>query len=221
MKQASCYESRLFAFSNKSGKKKLSELAAGRHTFNFMFLLAEGAPSSVELNNAHIRYRIRVICDRPWKFDLKYEFAFTVIRPINLNLDPQLKMPMQHDEVKTFCCLFCKSNPILITVSIPQTGFVVGQAIPIKVSINNQTSYEIRHVEFIITKYFTYTSQTPYCKTKFDEVRLHKMFHGSSFHSCNKEYDVDLEVPFTDPSTCNPLVSVLNIHYKLSVKIKV
>lgn len=186
-----------------------------------MFLIAPGAPSSVNEKYGFIRYRVRVVFDRPWKFDLDFKFEFTVIRPLDLNLDPQLRIPLQQEEIKTFCCIFCASEPVILTASIPKTGFVVGQVIPVKVTVNNPTSNEIDHIEIKIIKCVAFTSQTPHHKTRHEEFLVREMFHGGSFHSCKKEYNIDMEVPFTVTSTCNPLVTVLNVSYMLKVKAKV
>lgn len=188
-----------------------------------MFSVPMGAPPSVELQHGCVRYKMHVVFDRPWQGDLNFTYDFTVIKPLDFNMDPQLRMPAQQEEVKTFCCCFCASKPVMLSASIPQSGFVVGQPVTIKVSVNNPTNTEINHIEIYVVKQITYNSQTPYHKSKYEEVQLHRINHGSVIKNCQKEYMIDLTIPFTTSSTGNTqsLVTVIDIAYKLIVKAQV
>jgi len=68
------------------------ELPRGTHTYPFTCALPPTVPSSFEGEFGHVRYTIKVTLDRPWKFDQDMKMAFTVISPVDLNLNPTVKV---------------------------------------------------------------------------------------------------------------------------------
>lgn len=68
--------------------RSTSSLSAGRHTFPFCFVLPEDLPSSFEGVHGYVRYVVKAIIDRPWKFDHTTKCNFTVIGILNLNSEP-------------------------------------------------------------------------------------------------------------------------------------
>jgi hypothetical protein len=65
-------------------------LPAGEHTYTFNYVLPMTLPSSFEGEFGHVRYTVRAIVDRPWKFDHEAKATFTVITPVDLNADTEL-----------------------------------------------------------------------------------------------------------------------------------
>ncbi len=61
----------------------------GEHEHQFMFTLPEALPSSFEGLHGYVRYWAKGCIDRPWKFDHETKSAFTVICPLDLNLEPR------------------------------------------------------------------------------------------------------------------------------------
>lgn len=68
------------------------DLPVGRQQLPFTCVLPPALPSSFEGSKGHIRYTVKVIIDRPWKFDHETKTAFTVLSPVDLNLNPTLKV---------------------------------------------------------------------------------------------------------------------------------
>lgn len=68
------------------------ELPAGTKEFPFTCVLPPTLPSSFEGEFGHVRYTVKVVLDRPWKFDQETKAAFTVLSPVDLNANPSLKV---------------------------------------------------------------------------------------------------------------------------------
>jgi len=60
-------------------------LSEGEHCFPFSTVLPTKLPSSFEGEFGHIRYTVKTVIDRPWKFDHEIKSAFTVISTVDLN----------------------------------------------------------------------------------------------------------------------------------------
>lgn len=61
------------------------ELPPGEHVYPFTFSLPQNLPSSFEHDFGHVRYTVKAILDRPWKFDQETKSAFTVVSNFDLN----------------------------------------------------------------------------------------------------------------------------------------
>lgn len=55
-------------------------------------MLPPELPTSVEANIGYIRYLARVVVDIPMAFDKEFEVPFTVIKVVNLNAIPALRV---------------------------------------------------------------------------------------------------------------------------------
>lgn len=63
-----------------------------RYRYNFHCNLPAFLPTSLEGNIGYIRYQARVVLDISWAPDEEFEDVFTVIKPLNLNYDPALRV---------------------------------------------------------------------------------------------------------------------------------
>lgn len=143
-----------------------TEVPIGVHTYNFACHLPEAIPYSVEGKHGHVRYKVDVNLDIPWAFDLQTELAFNVVRYEDLNNFPELRLPCEFEEIKTFCCLFCKSDPLIIKVRLPRTGFATGEKIPVGVELINKSSTEVSHTIFTLKRVDRFKSESPFEQTK-------------------------------------------------------
>lgn len=57
----------------------------GHHEYPFSFQLPHSIPSSFEHSYGYIRYTVKAVIDRPWKFNHESKAAFTVISHLDLN----------------------------------------------------------------------------------------------------------------------------------------
>lgn len=68
------------------------ELPSGTYTYPFSYTLPSTLPSSFEGPEGHIRYTIKATLDPPRRFGDEVKIAFTVISPVDLNLNSRLKV---------------------------------------------------------------------------------------------------------------------------------
>lgn len=64
------------------------ELPPGVYNYNFSCYLPPELPTTLENSIGKIRYYVKVLVDRPLKFDDKFLVMFTVFRPLDLNSEP-------------------------------------------------------------------------------------------------------------------------------------
>lgn len=62
----------------------------GQQVYPFTCVLPPTLPSSFEGVHGFVRYTVKVIFDRPWKFDQEVKVAFTVLSPLDLNQNAEL-----------------------------------------------------------------------------------------------------------------------------------
>lgn len=67
-------------------------LMPGTYNYTFQCMLPSNLPTSVEGEIGYIRYTARVVVDIPMWPDDKFEVPFTVIKAINLNAIPGLRV---------------------------------------------------------------------------------------------------------------------------------
>jgi len=134
-----------YIFGSEDGE--VTQLDSGSYTYNFNCSLPAGLPSSFEGQHGSIRYHIEAVFVRPWKIiNPSAKVPFKVITSHDLNLKPLLKVPLQAEEVKTFCCWICTSGPLIITAKIQFTGYVGGQNIDISVAVQNTTNVNVNRI---------------------------------------------------------------------------
>ncbi|KAJ4443541.1 hypothetical protein ANN_05214 [Periplaneta americana] len=128
------------------GSGDTETLPPGEHSFQFSMILPIHLPSSFEGSHGFVRYTVKAILDRPWKFDHEVKNAFTVLSHLDLNLDPRNREPFKVEDSKHFCCCCCKSGPLTLVTVIPARGFVPGQSIPLTVEVDNASNVNIYEV---------------------------------------------------------------------------
>ncbi|EAT40077.1 AAEL008165-PA [Aedes aegypti] len=193
-----------------------TEIPAGIHVYNFSSPIPSHVPTSFEGEHGKIRYTVRAILERPWKFDQTCTAAFTVLKPLDLNqLIYTTKVSRKETLIKTFCCWPCTSNPLYIEVEIPVSGYVPGQKIPITVALNNTSSTTIVGIKSSLERKVTYISQYPREKSRVVGKCLASVWTTVTTDK-SATYSQNLEIPSVAPTgKC----SVLVIDYLLKVKV--
>ncbi|XP_037954291.1 arrestin domain-containing protein 17-like [Teleopsis dalmanni] len=193
----------------------------GIHTYNFSCHIPAACPSSFEGVEGHVRYTIRVVLMRPWKFDQTYTRGFTVLKVMDLNYNsPLLRMPADTAVQKTYWCGPCKSDPLKVHITLAQTGYVPGQAIPVSVLVANESNVPVDELKIALVMLVCYYSQSPYTHAKTSRTTVTKIKGESVPRNCNKQFTYHLHVPATPP-TCFNLCRLIQIAYEVMVEAKV
>ena len=184
-------------------------------------MLPQMLPTSFEAKFGHIRYLVKLVMDRPLKFDLTYTVAFTVLKQLDLNYEnPALRIPSKMDTLKSFYWGFCKTKPLFMSVSIPFSGYVAGQSVNIAIEINNESRVDIEELKVSLKKIIHYNSQTPRMCTKEEILTESEIRCGG--HAARKKgrFDQQLMIPAVPPTNIS-YCRVLTVSYEIHVLAKV
>ena len=193
-------------------------LEVGRQNFSFQFQLPPNLPSSFEHFNANIRYSLVAFIDIPWAFNKYCILNITVLSTVNLNLTPQLKQSVTTKDATTMCCLCCKSDPIVVTLSLAKTGFVSGEKLAFNSIIDNKSSYVIKQIIFSL-------EQDIYCETRqknriFNRTVTQIVFDKIvSKNSCEEWCNALVKIPPVCPSSSINTGKIINISYNAKLKV--
>ncbi|KAI5722536.1 hypothetical protein M8J76_009863 [Diaphorina citri] len=196
-----------FKYNLFGGSEAEMEIPQGSHVYPFSSTLPPTLPSSFDGEHGCVRYKVTARLDRPWKFDETVEAVFFV-EPINQEVS------------KNFCCLWCQSGPLQLSVSAPFSGFVPGQTIPITIDVENGSNIAVDDVVIELTKYTTWKATEPSSSEKYDKLDLVSEQLGGLVVNSSKHWNHQLVVPVF------PYVNLHNCHiiqqeFKLSVTAKV
>ncbi|KAK7115750.1 hypothetical protein V1264_001566 [Littorina saxatilis] len=132
----------LYGIWPSQGRDKTT-LAKGCHTFPFCFVLPPHVPSSFEGFHGYVRYSVTGTIDKPWEFDHTCLRPFTVICLLDLNMDPNVQIPVQGKNEKKLCCLCCASGPITAEFRLERRGYVPGEPISLFADIQNDSNRRV------------------------------------------------------------------------------
>lgn len=127
-------------------------LESGIHTFSFECQLPSEIPYSVDGKFASIRYK--VVADLKLLNDKNYqeENIFTVRRCDDLSLVPHLRFPVEAEKNKELL-RFCRfSGFFKMKVTLPRTGFALGEAIIVAIELINESNTQITHTKVSLKK---------------------------------------------------------------------
>ena len=193
------------------------ELPIGENSYPFTCSLPPNLPSSFESQYGHVRYTVKAILDRPWKFDQEVKTAFTVVSNFDLNREPRAIEPVNIEMNKTFCCLCCGSQPLKVNVTLPVRGYVPGQSMPVRVTVDNQSGVIVDTVKLILRKVVTFRATTPRPDTKRDKIVVAEVSKGPVEAGGNSDYEQRLEIPPLPPSNLTNC-GIIDLEYNLKIE---
>lgn len=208
-----------YLFGSKDGESM--EVEAGYHTYHFECHLPSQIPHSVEGDYGYVRYKVTVNLDIPWAFNLKTEKAFKVVRHEDLNFFPELRLPCALEETKVFCCLCCKSGPLILKVCLPKTGFAWGENIPICVEMINRSRTDVSHTTIKLKRVDTFISQLPFESKKFVELKLDFLQCRGAKAGETVAFEELLQIPPVCVISNNRYCKVFQITYEVRVNAEI
>ncbi|XP_037947358.1 arrestin domain-containing protein 17-like [Teleopsis dalmanni] len=193
-------------------------LDPGTHTFNFTCQLSPLCPSSFEGKYGHIRYTARVVLVRPWKFDQKYTKGFTVLALVDLNRIPTIRLPFHMNISRTFRCWPLSTGDLRVTLDMPQSGYVPGECLPLKLLIDNKSNVAVVSINTKLRMIIKFSSQHPSKKTNKDKISIAKLYGEGVRSKTKKEFNYRINIPATPPTSFDRC-GIINIMYELNVEI--
>lgn len=120
---------------------------------------------------------------------------------------------------KSFCCWPCRTGPLSLTASIPQTGYVPGQSIIIQAQVINLSGSNVEQMKFELRQHIDYHSQTPTRSTK-EELRSILTKRSAGVQQNNEErYEINLPIPSLPPTNMNSC-RIIFISYDIKIEAK-
>lgn len=209
-------ESRTYVSQQQSGASY--ELQAGTHEFTYSVFLPHGVPTSFVGRYGEIKYEVVVTIDRSMRFDNVFKQPFTVIRTMNLNMVPNLAIPIERETESTFCCCCCSSGPVTMKLTLPFAGFASGQKIPYSLIVDNEAGSDVDGVEVKLVQRIVFLSRSPERAQKTDEFSLHKDSLGNVLRYTKKEYNKEIQLGSLPPTNDDP-ADIIQISYFVKAKI--
>ncbi|XP_043067595.2 arrestin domain-containing protein 3-like [Drosophila bipectinata] len=162
-----------------------------------------------------ISYVISVVIDREDPFNNLFQYPLTILQNYNLNMSPELMTPLVHEDMKHFCCWFCRSAPVLYTFIIPYGGYAPGQKIQYIMKINNQSTYDVYGFEVNLRQKTKFQSQVPQKKERVLENNVsHSLQKESVLRLSRKVFTGLLDIPSVPPSSRNE--GIISVRYFVS-----
>ena len=191
------------------------ELPAGEHHFPFSFQLPHDTPPSFECRFGGVRYSLQAKVNHQEMMKLSHT------TDLDLNVTPESDVLSPYQEPKVvekserakFLCMDFGS--ISASASIPRTGFSPGEAIPISISVDNQSSKSICVLSTVkrVEKYHSSKETT-------------KLVYGSAAKAARVPVQPGQITSYEESSLVLPEVamtvrnvSCINIEYFLAVEI--
>ncbi|KAH7704976.1 Protein ARRD-11, partial [Aphelenchoides avenae] len=210
------------------------KIPAGHRVFPFSFTLPTNIPPSFEGNHGFIRYYCKATIDRPWyKFNDHAITVFGVMPWFDLNTLPDAARPMLREITKNVGVLMFKHGRVSASVTIPKTGFVPGEGMPVSFAISNTSSKEVKCLEVKLIEHVVYLAfrngrrlKNPHESCTQGKSRVHtRTLIASKDEVCvsahsSAQVDRVLRVPATVPSfnICPTLIVSYYVKVKLVTK---
>ncbi|CAK1580795.1 unnamed protein product [Parnassius mnemosyne] len=191
-------------------------LQPGKHELPFDCLIPAYCPSSFEGTYGHVRYEIKIVVDRAFKFDQEKKMRIRVITPLDLNVEPYCKEPMQFDIEDTYCCWCMRYGSSETVVNLPVSGYCPGQVIPIEVNCSNHGKVKIDIILSIKRKITFRATVNP--GTRHETETIVEMKKGPVPGGASRSWIVDMEVPAIDVYNLGSC-QYIDINYKFKVTV--
>ncbi|XP_043580847.1 arrestin domain-containing protein 17-like [Bombus pyrosoma] len=192
-------------------------LPHGHNQYPFSFRLPNNIPCSFEHTNGYIRYTVKAVIDRPWKFDHECKAAFTVVSNLDLNLHREKCFGINDGIRKSFKRLcWCGQGSMDLQITVPSSGYVPGQTISTTLNYMNYSNELITKVSATLLRKLQFHATS---KTLSSIQAIKKASHFGSFPR-NEQITSEILVPPIAPSYLQ-YCKIIDLDYELVVSIHV
>ncbi|KAM8705502.1 hypothetical protein ACLKA7_009889 [Drosophila subpalustris] len=193
------------------------ELSPGEHTFTFSVALGRQLPSSFRGNYGSIKYKMRVLIQRPWTFNERHTIPFKVVKNMPLpNTYRSNPTPLEKQITKTIS-LF-GTRPITMVALLPEDFAVRGEPLRICVTVMNNSTTNVEKLRFNILQYVTYYSHVPLRVQKVECIAIASKETGAVHKKSERSFAHELLMPDTAQPTDQEFSGVITISYELRVE---
>ena len=187
-------------------------LPPGQHSFPFRFDIPPNAPSSFEGTLGSIRYTLRGrVGTSLFKFDHQIEARVPVQQVVGVCV-PRLLQPVRQEVQKRVRHLLRASTPVVLTVTIPKTGYCLGETLPVHVAIENGTSRSIT-LNAVLSQAVAYRAQGV---RRTEGKTLVSIVSDKIAPKNTREWDPTMQIPMTEVLG-NGSCSIIQESYLLTV----
>ena len=200
------------------------KLPTGEYSWPFSFAIPPGVPSSFEGTVGNIRYSIvGQIVTGFLKSNHAVEVRIPVQQLVKIS-DPRLLQPLRQEVQKRLCCLCCASAPIVLTATVPKSGFCIRESFQVHVSLENGSNRRVT-VNAAIVQQVTYTAQQQVTYTAQGGSRLSTktlvaVQSDAIEHQATRNWDPSITIPAADivhETSC----SNIKVNYSLSITVQI
>jgi hypothetical protein len=147
------------------------KLPPGQYNWPFSFVIPPSVPSSFEGKLGNIRYMLvgRIVTGA-----LKHNHDVMTLIPVQQLVqitDPRLLQPVRTEVQKTVGWLFSTSQPIIMSVAVPKTGFYIGDSLQLHASLENGSKRPIT-LTVCLKEYIVYHARGTYRRISRSLYRL-------------------------------------------------
>ncbi|XP_024222648.2 arrestin domain-containing protein 3-like [Bombus impatiens] len=138
-------------------------ISHGRTEYSFSFRLPCDIPCSFEHDTGYVRYTMKVVLERAFKFNHECKAAFSVVSRFDLNLYREKCFAIHDETNKNFNCLcWVGQGSISLQIMVPCTGYVPGQIITTTIHYTSTPDIPIRKLstKLLRTAHFRTLSNT-------------------------------------------------------------
>ena len=195
-------------------KSDLVDIPVGCTDIPFIFTLMTSLPSSFNGRFGHIVYNMEAVLflsDSSFKIVNRLFFVHNLF---NLNVEPQLKLPIESAKIKEFISLCCRRSRFYMSVFIPHTGYTSAQNIKVCIKLANDSNINIEKTSISIRKIVSYNVKEV-CKRDFETIVTTYVEGVDSNHSKNIEYNLKIPKTITNISKQNS--TIIQVEYDLIV----
>lgn len=192
----------------------LIDIPAGCTDIPFKFTLTPSLPSSFNGRFGHIFYNMEAVLNLTELSSQKVLCPFFVQNLFNLNVEPQLKFPIESEMIKEFMSLCCKKSRFYLSADIPYSGYTSAQSIKVCIKLTNESSVTIERTTISIRKIVSYNVKEV-CKEDIETIVTNNVEGVEPNQSKNIEHN--LKVPETITNIKQRNSTIIQVDYDLIV----